>query len=399
MHGVILDPPDRIGSGHGAKPITVVGAGPAGLACAITLARAGRRVVVREWHGTVGARFHGDFQGLENWSAERDILEELAASGIEPNFDHHPVFDGVAFDAWGKRYEIASDKPLYYLVHRGCERGSLDDGLLHLAQNLGVEVRFNDRVERANDTSVLAIGPRLADAIAVGYMFETDMADGNFICFDNRLAPLGYSYLLVYGGRGTVASCMFVDFKREAQCLAGTVAMFRDRAGLEMRNPRPFGGFANFRLPRSGVQGGRQVIGEQAGFQDSLAGFGMRYALRSGILAARSLIEGVGYTRLWRDELLPLLRTSVSNRWLFNHVRDRGWRWMLEHCLSKGNARAELRRLYQPSPTTRLLFPLARWLYRAPLNDRSCDHVGCTCVWCRCGGAAPARAHSSKCTA
>lgn len=361
MHGVILDPPKRTGAGHGAKPITVVGAGPAGLACAIVLARAGRRVIVRESRGAVGARFHGDFQGLENWSAEKDTLEELATSGIEPNFDHHPVFGGVAFDAWGKRYEIASDKPLYYLVHRGRERGSLDDGLLHLAQNLGVEVRFNDRVERTNGASVLAIGPRLADAIAVGYLFETDMADGHFICFDNRLAPLGYSYLLVYDGRGTVATCMFTDFKLRAQCLAGTVAMFRDRVGLEMSNPRPFGGIANFRLPWSGVQGGHLVIGEQAGFQDSLAGFGMRYALRSGILAARSLIDGVDYTRLWRDELLPLLRTSISNRWIFNLVRDRGWRWMLEHRLSEGNVRAALMRLYQPSLTTRLLFPLARW--------------------------------------
>lgn len=372
----------------GADVVTIVGAGPAGLACAIVLARAGRRVVVREWHDSVGARFHGDFQGLENWSEEIDVLEELAANGIGAGFDRHPVCNGTAFDAWGARYEVKSDKPLYYLVHRGSEPGSLDRGMLGQAREAGVEVRFGDRVNRLDSRAVLAIGPRVPDAIAVGYVFETGMADGSWVCFDNELAPLGYSYLLIHGGRGTVASCMFTDFKREAECLARTIAMFRDRVGLEMRDPRRFGGFANFRLPRTAVQGGHPVIGEQAGFQDALAGFGLRYALRSAILAARSLIEGLDYTRLWRAELLPLLRTAVSNRFIVTTFRDRGWRWMLEHRLSKGNVRAELRRLYQPSLPTRLVFPLALWRYRAPLQDRSCDHLGCSCVWCRCGGSA-----------
>jgi len=67
---------------HGDQPVTIVGAGPAGLACAIVLARAGRAVIVREWHKTVGSRFHGDFQGLENWSDRVDILDELRGAGI-----------------------------------------------------------------------------------------------------------------------------------------------------------------------------------------------------------------------------------------------------------------------------------------------------------------------------
>lgn len=364
--------------------IEIVGAGPAGLACAIVLGRAGRSVLVREWHDTVGTRFHSDFQGLENWSDRRDVLDELREAGVETHFMTHSVREGIAFDAWGESHLIRSDRPLYYLVHRGSTAGSLDRGLLDQALDLGVEVRFGDRVREPAQQGVLAIGPRIADAIAAGYLFETDMPDGNWVAFNNALAPLGYAYLLIHDGRGTLASCMFTGFKRQADYVARTVEFFSERVGLQMRDSRPLGGFANFRLPRTAVQGGHLVVGEQAGFQDALAGFGMRYALRSGILAARSLIGAQDYTQLWRNELLPLLRTGAANRFIFNILGERGWRWALRG-LSRSDTAAKLFRLYQPSLLTRLVFPIAYWRYRVPLRDPSCDHVACGCVWCQHG--------------
>ncbi|MFZ5609608.1 MAG: NAD(P)/FAD-dependent oxidoreductase [Pseudomonadota bacterium] len=373
------------------EPVTIVGAGPAGLACAIVLARAGRAVVVREWHGDVGHRFHGDYQGLENWSDDGDVLDELAQAGIAPDFMHHPVHRGIAYDAWGASYPVVGRRPLYYLVRRGGTPDSLDHGLLAQARSHGVTVRFNDRVMTTDGPCVLGIGPRVAAAIATGYVFKTPLEDGNWVAFNNALAPLGYAYLLIHAGRGTVASCMFTDFKRQQLYVERTLAFFRDKVGLVMDEARPFGGYANFRLPRRGGRGGHRVIGEQAGFQDALAGFGMRYALRSGILAARSLLEGVSYERLWRRELLPLLRTGVANRFIFNTVGERGWRWALEG-LSRSDTELKLRRLYRPSWLTRLLYPLAYWRYAGPLRDPSCNHVDCACVWCTHGGhgAAPA---------
>lgn len=325
-----------------SEPVTVVGAGLAGLAAAIVLTRAGRRVVIREWHKSVGSRFHGDFQGLENWSNEQDVLAELSEAGIAP-FPTHPVHEGTAFDAQGDRHAVRGDRPLFYLVGRG-GKGSLEQHLLEQAREHGADVRFGDRVKEIEGPAILAGGPRTADIIAAGYLFETDQADGCYIAFDDRLAPLGYSYLLIHDGQGTLASCMFTGFKQQAEHVARTADFFAAKTGLDMRNPRPFGGFGNLRLPKSAMQGEHPVAGEHAGFQDALAGFGMRYALRSGILAARSIIDGTDYEQSWRQELMPLVRAGVVNRFLFNSIGARGRNLAVRHLIS-GNTTRQLGRL------------------------------------------------------
>jgi flavin-dependent dehydrogenase len=111
----------------------------------------------------------------------------------------------------------------------------------------------------------------------------------------------------------------------------------------------------------------------------------MRYALRSGLLAARSILQGTDYTSLWRRELLPMLQAGVVNRFLFNTTGERGRRLALRR-LSNGDTRLSLRPFYQSSALSRILFPVARLFYRAPLRDRSCDHENCHCVWCQCQG-------------
>ena len=372
----------------------IVGAGPAGLAAAITLAHAGRRVMVHEAAAEVGSRFQGDHQGLENWTTENDVLDDLRERGIACNFAATPCREGVAFDAWETRYEIRSDWPLFYLIERGPGPGTLDSALLAQAQKLGVEVRFNSRVRQIEGPGILGAGPRAADAIAVGLHFETSMPDGWWVICDDDLAPQGYAYLLVTNGRGTVKSCMFSGFKRESEYLTRTVDRFRKLVGLEMRNPQPHGGAGNFRIPRSAYSGPHPMVGEQAGFQDTLWGFGMRFAIRSGILAARGLMDGGNYDVRWRDELGPVLRAAVVNRAVFGALGNDGYRRFLRRASASGDARRFLHRYYGPSWLKSLLYPWARWRVQSQRRDVTCNHIDCTCVWCRCGGEY-ARSHAA----
>ncbi len=297
-------------------PVEIAGAGLAGLAAAITLAHAGRKVVVHEAHQEVGHRFGGDFQGLENWTTQEDVLEVFETLGLTTEFTAMPNLNGTVFDPARNAYEIKSDEPLFYLIERGPGPGTLDSALLKQAQSLGVEVRFKSRLRQMKGEGILAAGPRAADAIAVGYHFETGMVDGYWVICDDELAPQGYAYLLVMNGKGTVKSCMFSGFKQEKMYVKRTVEAFEKLVGLEMKNPQPHGGTGNFRIPESAYSGRHPLVGEQAGFQDTLWGFGMRLAIMSGVLAARSLLSVESYDTLWQRELRPQMETSVVNRGL-----------------------------------------------------------------------------------
>jgi len=343
------------------RTVQIAGAGPAGLAAAITLARAGRHVVVHELHPQVGYRFGADLQGLENWTSEQDALETLCDLGLTTSFAYLPCSRGIGFDAWGERYDLIGNKPIFYLLERGPGAQSLDSALLRQALSLGVEVRFNSRLDKATGPTIFATGPKATVGISVGYHFETDRDDGFWSIYDDDIAPKGYAYLLILNGRGTIKSCMYTGFKQERLYVQRTVEAFQRLAGLEMQNPRPHGGVGNFRIPERAVNGGHSVAGEQAGFQDFLWGFGIRLALTSGVLAARSLLNDRDYDELWRRELGPQLWNSQVNRAIYASLGNRGYRWLLRRISARRwDARRLLGGIYRPWAAKRLLLPWAR---------------------------------------
>ncbi|HEY1253013.1 MAG TPA: NAD(P)/FAD-dependent oxidoreductase [Thermoanaerobaculia bacterium] len=344
------------------REIEIVGAGPAGLSAALTVARAGRSVTLYERQADVGRRFHGDLQGLENWTTPGDVLEELAAMGIQPTFDYTPIREGVFYDFDGRECTVRSDRPAFYLVRRGTGAGTLDQSLKRQAIDAGVTIRFGHSPGELPAPCIRTPGPGRCDALDVGYVFETDMADGVFAVLSEKLAPKGYAYLLVSGGWGTVAACLFEDYGKAREYRERTRRFFERKAGLRMKNPRAFGGTGNVRA-RPLVRAGETLYaGEAAGLQDALWGFGMRCALVSGHMAGEALLakRPAQYDHSFRRRFTGFLRTSVVNRYFYERMGDRGYARLLHAIARAQDAREWLRRFYAPRLWKTLWFPVAR---------------------------------------
>ena len=342
--------------------VEIVGAGPAGLAAAITAARGGARVVVYERARQVGSRFHGDFQGLENWSTNEDVLVELERAGVAPTFPHAPFHRQVCIDPDGRQHvvEAKGAAPFYYLVRRGPGEGTLDRALRAQAEAAGVEIQFGKSVESLSGGGILSHGPRRGDAVAGGLVFETDMADGAWAALGVDIAPGGYAYLLVSQGLGTLSVCLFDRFRELRGFVAKARELFTREVGLVMRDPQPFGGAGNLALPRAAWRGRTLVAGEAAGFQDPLWGFGIRNAVVSGHLAAKALLAGQpeAYEVAWRRRIGRSMRAAAVMRWFYGRLGDRGYRGLCRWLASVDDPHRALRFLYAPSRWKLGLFPL-----------------------------------------
>jgi flavin-dependent dehydrogenase len=342
-----------------SEPVTIVGAGPAGITAAIVLRRHGVPVRVYEKFPDVGCRLSGDFQGLENWSSEQDVSDLLKQIGIEINFLCAPFFGGTLHAPGLKPVTVKSDRPIFYLVKRGAVPGSLDFGLREQAESLGVEFVFNYRVDNFENVSIVGTGTEEANAVAVGMNFDTSLDDMAVVTFDDDLAHHGYAYLLVHQGCGTLACVLYGETCTGRNCLDRATDFFRRKLCLDVRNEKRFAGHASFFLRNSQIFRNRLYVGESAGFQDCLWGFGMRYAVLSGYLAARSILDGTDYDRLWKRELKPMLETSLVNRYFIELFGATAYRY-LAHKVSSGDPCTFLRRHYNYSYGKQLLLPFVK---------------------------------------
>jgi len=365
--------------------VHIVGAGPANLVAAINLAKAGIDTVVHEQGNDVGLRFNGDFQGLENWSFNMEVMEFLRTVGVSVNFRCEPYHRADYYSPRLKKTVVRTKDPFFYLVRRGNDDDSLDQGLKQQAIAAGARIQWNDKLKHVPEgTVIVGTGPKAADAIAKGIVFQTSHPDACYCFLDDRIAPKGYAYLLVNKGKATFATCMFEDFRHERIYFRRALKVMRQIVNIDINHPREFGGFGNFFLGRPVSKDNRILYtGENAGFQDALWGFGLKYAMFSGYLAARSVITKTSFEQLCYDKLRPLMETTLVNRWLYAHVGNFGYERILSKISKIDDVLFILRKHHRYLTSKRILFNVAKRKYHTNLIDKQCTHEHCDCVWCR----------------
>lgn len=341
-------------------PVRILGAGLSGLTAAILLARAGREVHVFERRADSGLRFGGDLQGLENWSDAQDVCDELRARGVQLDFHCAPAHEGVLTN--GRRWDRHHfPRPLFYLVKRGRAADTIDQGLKRQALAAGVQLHYN-ATRSPHDVDLDARGPRgAAFAVDTGIVFETDAPDQTIVLLHDAAGARAYSYLLVTQGYACCCSMAFEHFARiHAQFAAARAALVEAR-GITVRHPRRVGGIGHFAIAPRFREGATHVIGERAGLQDFLWGFGMRLVMRSGALAAECLLEGRDYAHEAVRRFVPVHRAGVVSRLLWEGARVGTYTGVLAAVRALRPVPV-LHWLYQDGAVQRLLGPLAeRW--------------------------------------
>jgi flavin-dependent dehydrogenase len=339
--------------------IRIAGAGPSGLTAAIVLAHAGHRVDVFERRSVCGARFGGDLQGLENWSSPLDVLDELRSLGIPVEFDAAPFSQGIQTDG-RKDDHLHFDRPAFYLVKRGNVPGSLDRALARAAVAADVRVHFGHSCPEGT-ADIVATGPRgrAPFAIDAGIVFETDAPDCAIALLNDSAAPGGYAYLLITNGYGCCCTMLFDDFPSIHARFAQVRTILLEQRGITVRNPRTVGGLGHVRAEGEWLNGRAPVVGEAAGLQDFLWGFGIRLAMQSGALAAQALMQSADYRTLAQVRFGPTLRFGTTNRWLWEQAGG-GHYGLVRGILRTAGAGRILRTLHREQWWHRLLAPIAR---------------------------------------
>ena len=343
------------------REIKILGAGIAGLGAGIIFAKKGYEVKIYEKTSHPGGRFKGDWQHLENWTSDIDVLKRLKSLGLEINFFTKACYKMSIFSSSFKEISFESTRPLFYSVQRGNPKESIDNGLLRQAQKLGAKVYFKKSMKE-EDVDIVATGPK-GSKETVGYTaglnFTSGEKDRVFVLIDKDVSRL-YSYFSIIDGKGTLAISS-PNLKDVGKTLSRFRGKIKELLDIEIKDGEFFQARGGSLAGQSPLfeKDGIFYLGEAAGLQDRFAGFSIMPAFQSAYLAAKAIAEGESYTKLCRKEILPQIRACFVNSFITRIIPSS----FLNHLVPavagiRNDSREVLQRAYNESMIHKALFPI-----------------------------------------
>lgn len=306
----------------------IIGSGLAGLSAAVVLSRANIKTTIIDRAPSLGAYKGQDFQVIRNYGDDKGFIDSLKEFGI--NIKHkHPVSSIVKFAPSGKSMEVNSDNgPLFYVVKRGKSSVSIDSQIYNSINRNYANFEFN-RNASIMSGDIIASGPIIRNLAGFGYTFEGIDLDSDKIYFfmDNKYAPDGYIYVSPFGDGTASVALVSYDLNCNLKIL---LDRFLDenkvmkRAISGVTSSEVFSGFACCNYPETAKINNKLFVGAAAGFVEAARGFGVKYAILSGIMAARSIIDDVDYDSLWKENFGKELYDNISRHFLLSGLDNTG---------------------------------------------------------------------------
>lgn len=341
--------------------VKILGAGPAGLTAAINLANEGYHVDVYERNTDVGTCINRNLQGLENWTEKQDVVKEFREMKIDCNFECEP-FQNLTITNINEDWNFTCKNPAFYLIRRGTDNDSLDQGLKEQALENGVNIKLGQTLP-TDDVDIVATGhdPRYKFAVGKGLTFKTDHENLAVGLVNNYYAFKGYSYLLISNGCGCLATVLFENFEDLNTYFTRTLDAFINKYDIKTEDPNKFAGYGSFSSEI--LKNENQIlVGEKAGFQDLLWGFGIRNAVKSGYMAAKCIIDGDSckdYYENVEKYFKTKLNAGVVNRFIWEKFGSNNYSFLLNRIHKSKDPIKYLNSFHNFNLLQKITYPLA----------------------------------------
>jgi flavin-dependent dehydrogenase len=333
-----------VAGGRPQYDLIVVGAGPAGSACAITAARAGARVLLLEKDRFPRHKVCGEFVSSESLGLLRSLAQEPESLDPAPR----PWIDSARI--------FLDERPLTLPVTppaQSIPRFELDAALFASARREGVQAREGVTVRAVEQSSWFTVTTDESSFAAQAVVNATGRwsqltqyavtgkakwiglkahfrGGAPATSTDLYFFPGGYCGVQPVG-KDTINACAMVRAgvaRSLEEVFARHTALWRHSRDWEMCSPAVTTSPLYFRKPQTRDRG-MILIGDSAGFIDPFAGDGISLALHGGTLAARCLARFLEarcswdeahqqYRAAYMKQLAPAFRNAARIRMLLS---------------------------------------------------------------------------------